>query len=123
MVSERQGDRRLALPKSVTSFFGPRIAHSSRGICRRTAVALPVCLRNRPPIPWSTLPFLPAHTSATLLLGRDTKQTGEQGLQLVKGAWARILVGKDKTRAALHEAKEKAGAGEELSHAAAFGVE
>ena len=31
---------------------------------------------------------------------------------MVKGAWARILVGKDKTRAALHEAKEKAGAGE-----------
>lgn len=31
---------------------------------------------------------------------------------MVKGAWARILVGKDKTRAALHGAKEKAGAGE-----------
>lgn len=36
---------------------------------------------------------------------------GKQGMQLVKGAWARILVGKDKTRAALHGAKEKAGAG------------
>lgn len=36
---------------------------------------------------------------------------GEQGLQLVKGTWARILVGKDKTRAALYGAKEKAGAG------------
>lgn len=31
----------------------------------------------------------------------------------MKGAWARVLVGKDKTRAALQEAKLKAGAGEQ----------
>lgn len=37
----------------------------------------------------------------------------EQGLQLVKGAWAKVLVGKDKTRAALHEAKQKAGVGKQ----------
>ena len=36
----------------------------------------------------------------------------------MKGAWARILVSKDKTRAALHGAKEKAGAGERPPHAA-----
>ncbi|CAM9927045.1 unnamed protein product, partial [Ectocarpus fasciculatus] len=40
---------------------------------------------------------------------RGGLEVKEQGLQLVKGAWARILVGKDKTRAALHDAKEKAG--------------
>ena len=36
----------------------------------------------------------------------------EQSLQMVKGAWARILVGTGRTRAVLHDAKEKAGAGE-----------
>lgn len=47
-----------------------------------------------------------------LRAGWTRNETGEQGLQLVKGAWARILVGKDRTKAALNDAKEKAGVGE-----------
>lgn len=47
-------------------------------------------------------------------------ETGDQGLQLVKGTWARILVGKDKTRAALYGAKEKAGAGKRKAYSNLF---
>lgn len=36
-----------------------------------------------------------------------------QGRQLARGAWARILVGTEKTRAVLHDAKEKASVGKE----------
>lgn len=34
---------------------------------------------------------------------------------MVKGAWARILVGSGKTRAVLHDAKERAAVGEDLA--------
>lgn len=36
---------------------------------------------------------------------------------MVKGAWARLLVGTGKTRAVLHDAKERAAVGEDLADA------